>query len=72
MNGQQTLGQRWAAWRPSKGGLVGACLAGFWLSSFYLVEFPLTATDFSQYCQSVASLRDGSPVGASGRAVRLR
>jgi hypothetical protein len=28
MNGQQNLGQRWAAWRPSKGGLVGACLAG--------------------------------------------
>lgn len=41
-------------------GFVYAGLCSFWLVRFHLARWPLTASDFAQYCQSVAAVQGGS------------
>lgn len=40
-------------------GVLMAALSSFWLARYHLKGWPLTASDFAQYCQSVASLQSG-------------
>lgn len=41
-------------------GVGVAALCGFWFARYHLKGWPLTASDFSHYCQSVASLQEGT------------
>ena len=44
-------------------GLASALLAGLWLTRFSFRDYPLTASDFEQYCQGVDLLRRGESAG---------
>jgi len=41
-------------------GILFAALSGLWLAKYHLRGWPLTASDFAQYCQSVASVQGGT------------
>lgn len=41
-------------------GVGVAALCAFWLARYHLKGWPLTASDFAQYCQSVASMQAGT------------
>jgi len=40
-------------------GVTATALSGAWLVDYHLLEFPLSASDFGQYCESVAAFRSG-------------
>jgi len=41
-------------------GVAFGVLAAFWLAPHHLIGYPLLASDYSQYCEKVAALRDGA------------
>jgi hypothetical protein len=44
-------------------GVGATALSSGWMSRYFLFRYPLTASDFGQYCESVGALRDGSLSG---------
>jgi len=42
-------------------GLLFALLASFYLAPLHMLGYPLTASDYAQYCEKVAAIRDGAP-----------
>jgi len=52
-------------------GLGFAALSAWWMADFHLRGFPMTASDFSEYCVSVDAVRDGRWGGYSNNRSRL-
>ena len=63
-------GRASAPWCPRRdlglAALFGALCAGisaFWMARYFIINAPVTASDFSQYCESIGAFRDNEMVG---------
>ena len=65
--GRGTPGERWCT-RKDLGlaaffGALCAGLSAFWMARYFIINAPVTASDFSQYCESIGAFRDLEMVG---------
>jgi len=44
-------------------GVLFGALSAFWMARYFIVNAPVTASDFSQYCESIGAFRDNDMVG---------
>jgi len=44
-------------------GVFCAGISAFWMARYFIINAPVTASDFSQYCESIGAFRDEDMVG---------